>query len=59
MFNNWKGTIKKQNILRSYNHEVYTEEINKVALSALDDKRYILSDGIHTLAWGHYKIKDN
>ena len=45
-----KELLRKQNILRSYNHEVYTEEINKVALSALDDKRYILSDGVHTLA---------
>ena len=53
-----KELLRKQNILRSYNHEVYTEEVNKVALSALDDKRYILSDGMHTLAWGHYKIKD-
>ena len=54
-----KEQLRKQNILRSYNHEVYTEEVNKIALSALDDKRYILSDGVHTLAWGHYKIKDN
>ena len=54
-----KELLRKQNILRSYEHEVYTEEVNKVALSALDDKRYILSDGMHTLAWGHYKIKDN
>ena len=54
-----KELLRKQNILRSYDHEVYTEEVNKVALSALDDKRYILSDGMHTLAWGHYKIKDN
>ena len=53
-----KELLRKQNILRSHNHEVYTEEVNKVALSALDDKRYILSDGMHTLAWGHYKIKD-
>ena len=53
-----KEQLRKQNILRSYNHEVYTEEVNKVALSAMDDKRYILKDGIHTLAWGHYKIKD-
>ena len=53
-----KEQLRKQNILRSYNHEVYTEEVNKVALSALDDKRYILKDGVHTLAWGHYKIKD-
>ena len=54
-----KELLRKQNILKSYEHEVYTEEVNKVALSALDDKRYILSDGMHTLAWGHYKIKDN
>ena len=54
-----KEQLRKQNILRSYEHEVFTEEVNKVALSALDDKRYILGDGIHTLAWGHYRIKNN
>ena len=54
-----KEILRKQNILRSYDHEVYTEEVNKVALSAEDDKRYILSDGKDTLAWGHYKIKKN
>ena len=54
-----KEQLRKQNILRSYEHEVFTEEVNKIALSALDDKRHILNDGIHTLAWGHYKIKNN
>ena len=48
--------LRKQNIIRSYKHEVYTEEVNKIALSASDDKRYILEDGINTLALGHYKI---
>ena len=51
-----KEQLRKQNILRSYEHEVFTEEVNKIALSALDDKRYILNDGIHTLAWGHHRI---
>ena len=51
-----KEQLRKQNIIRSYEHEVYTEEVNKIALSSIDDKRYILSDGIHTLAWGHYRI---
>ena len=51
-----KEQLRKMNIIRSYEHEVYTEEVNKVALSAEDDKRYIMDDGIHTLAWGHYKL---
>ena len=45
-----------QSNIRSYNHEVYTEIINKVALNWYDDKRYILENGIDTLAWGHYRI---
>ena len=32
------------NIIRSHDHEVYTEEVNKVALCADDDKRYILEE---------------
>jgi len=35
---------------------MYTEEVNKIALSADDDKRVIMDDGIHTLALGHYKL---
>ena len=51
-----KMNIINKNIIRSYEHEVYTEEVNKVALSAEDDKRYIMNDGIHTMAWGHHKL---
>lgn len=32
--------------------------MNKVSLSPLDTKRYILDDGITTLAFGHYKIDE-
>ena len=52
-----KEILRKQNILRSYDHEVYTEEVNKIALSAADDKRYLLNDSFDTLAWGHHRIK--
>ena len=47
---------RRMNVFRSYHHDIYTEEVNKVALSAEDDKRIIMDDGIHTLAYGHYKI---
>ena len=51
-----KRQLRKMNIIRSHMHEVYTEEVNKVALCSDDDKRYILEDGIDTLALGHYRI---
>ena len=54
-----KELLRKQNIIRSYDHDMFSEEVNKIALSAADDKRYILNDGIHTLAWWHRKIKNN
>ena len=47
--------LVKMNVFRSHLHDVYSEEINKIALSANDDKRVILKDGIHTLAHGHFR----
>ena len=55
LFGNIKQLRKKMNVFKSRLHDVYTEEVNKIALSANDDKRVILDDGIHTLAHGHYK----
>ena len=51
-----KKQLRKMNIIRSHRHEVYTEEVNKVALCSSDDKRYILEDQVHTLALGYYRI---
>lgn len=47
------------NTIRSYNHEIFTIETNKIALSAGDDKRHIIIDGINTLTYGQYKIVFN
>ena len=44
------------NVIRSRAHNIYTEKINKVALSCEDDKRFICEDGVHTLALKRYKI---
>ncbi len=45
--------LRTMNTIRSRQHNVGSERINKTALSAYDDKRIILEDGIHTLAIGH------
>ena len=41
------------NLIRSYQHNIYAETVNKVALSSNDDKRIILEDGINTRAIGY------
>ena len=51
-----KKQLRSMNVLRSYKHEIYTETVNKVALSSDDDKRYVLENSIDTYAWGHHKI---
>ena len=35
-----------------------TYEINKISLSVFDDKRFVLDDGIHTLAYFHKDLKN-
>ena len=48
-----KPQLRKMNVIRSQGHEVYTEEINKIALDSSDDKRIILKDKIYTRAIGY------
>jgi len=45
-------------LFQSRNHEVRTVEINKVCLSAFDDKRYILDHGVTTLAYSDEQIRN-
>jgi hypothetical protein len=42
-------------VIRSQKHGVYTIKMNKVSLSAFDDKRFLRKDGIRSYAYGHYK----
>ena len=47
LFNN-KTVYRSQERFKSYYHDVYTEEVNKIALSSNDDKRLQTSDRITT-----------
>ena len=47
-----KATLKSQQRLKSERHDVYTEEINKIALSSNDDKRLQTFDRITSYTYG-------
>ena len=59
-FNEFKDTLFNKKVVRhkmkriqSKKHKIGTYEINKISLSCFDDKRFVLDDGIHTLAYFH------
>ena len=57
-FSKFKNVLFGKNIIRhkmrriqSKKHKFGTYEIDKISLSCFDDKRYVLDDEIHTLAY--------
>ena len=65
-FNEFKDTLFNKKVLRhkmrriqGKKHKMGTYEINKISLSVFDDKRFVLNDGIHTLAYFHKDLKNN
>ena len=49
---NDKVVLKSQQRFKSERHDVYTEEVNKIALSSIDDKRLQTFDKITTYTYG-------
>ena len=43
----------KMKRIQSKKHKLGTYEIDKISLSCFDDKRYVLDDGVHVLAYFH------
>ena len=39
--------------IQAKKHKIETYEIDKISLSCFDDKRQVLDDGVHTLAYFH------
>ena len=52
-----KSQVRKQGLFRSRDHHIFTENMLKVALSANDDKRVVLENGIDTLSLGHWRLE--
>jgi hypothetical protein len=44
------------NTIQSKDHTVCTKAVIKKSLSSFDDKRYLLSNGINSLPYGHYSL---
>ena len=57
LFNN-KTIYRSQQRFESYNHDVYTEEVNQIALSSNDDKRLRTFDRITTYPYGTNPFKE-
>ena len=56
LFNN-KTVYRSQERFKSYNHDVYTEEVNKIALRNNDDKRLQTFDEITAYSYGANALK--
>ena len=54
---NNKNVYRSQQRFKSYNHDVYAEEVNKTALSSNDDKRFQTYDKITTYPYGTNAFK--
>ena len=53
---NNKSILKIQHKFKSERHNVFTEEINKIALSSNDDKRIKLIDSIEACIWNKQRF---
>ena len=45
--------------IRAKKHELFTQEMNKIALSTFDDKRWLFECGVHTAAYGSSLISSS
>ena len=45
-------------IIQSRLHKIGTYNVRNISLSCFDDKRYVLDDGVNSLAYFHKDVKD-
>jgi hypothetical protein len=51
-----KSKTISQYTIRSYNYKVYSISQTKIGLSPVNDKKYLLEDGLSGYSYGHFKI---
>ena len=63
-FNEFKDVLFNKSVIthkmkriQAKKHKVGTYEVDKTSLSCFDDKRYVLDDGVNTLAYFHKDCK--
>ena len=56
---NMTSYVSKMRRIQSQDHELKTIELQKHIFTAMDDKRFILDDGVSTLPFGHYKLNNS
>ena len=56
---NKKVLRHKMRTIQGNKHRLGTCEISKISLSVFDDKRFLLNDGICTLAYFHKELKNH
>ena len=54
---NKKAIRHKMKRIQAKKHKIGMYEIDKISLSCFDDKRYVLDDGVNTLAYFHKDCK--
>jgi hypothetical protein len=60
LFGESEGELRRDvtfNVIRSRNHQLASLSLTKTGLCAIDDKRFVLGDNIHTLAHGHWRVR--
>ena len=64
-FNEFKDVLFNKKVIRhkmkriqAKKHKIGTYEIDKISLSCFDDERYVLDDGVNTLAYFHKNCKN-
>jgi hypothetical protein len=53
---NIRSMSASMNVIRSQNHNIKINNVNKIAFTSFDSKRYLMPCGIHSVPYGHHRL---